>query len=119
MNLPTEKLYVSVNSVISDVLAVSLSIDILARFVGLSLAVVDLRNVLISLNLLKLRKAVCRTAVIGKLWLKWPQTLFHGCPQKFFHGGQCRYFAYTFLVAEDAMETDVHKVLVPCSILRQ
>jgi len=53
--------------------------------------------------LLKLSTAALRTAVIGKLWLEWPQTPFHGRPQKFFHAGQRRNFAYTFQVADDAM----------------
>jgi len=43
---------VFVNSNISHILAVSLSIDIIARFVSLSLVIVDLWNALISLNLL-------------------------------------------------------------------
>ena len=104
---------VSVNSVISNVLAVSLSIDVLARFVSLSSVIVDLWNVLISLNLLKLRSAVLYTVVIGKLWLEWPKTPFRGRPQKLFHGKQSRNFAYNFQVADDAMYTDVHKALAP------
>jgi len=78
---------VAVNSVTSNVLAVSLSIDILARFVSLSSVIFDLWNILISLNLLKIRSAVLRTAVIGKISLEWPQSPFPGRPQKFFHGG--------------------------------
>jgi len=33
----------------------------------------------------------------------------HGRPQKFFQGGQRRYFAYRFQIADDAIEMDVHK----------
>ena len=95
--------YFSVNSVTSKVLAVSLSIDILARSVILSSVLVDLWNVLISLNLLKLHSALLRTAVIGELSLEWPQYPFHGRPQKFFHGKQRRNFACTFEIADDAM----------------
>jgi len=69
-------LLVFVNSNISHILAVSLSIDIIARFVSLSLVIVDLRNILISLNLLKRHSPVLRTAVIGKLSLEWPQAPF-------------------------------------------
>jgi len=67
---------VFVNSAIFHILAVSLSVDIVARFVSLSLVIVDLWNVLISLNLLKLRSPVLRTAVSGRLSLEWPQTPF-------------------------------------------
>ena len=66
----------SVNSVISNVLAVSLSIDFIDRFISLSSVIADRWNVLISLNLLKLRSAVLRIAVIGKLSLEWPQASF-------------------------------------------
>jgi len=171
-----------VNSNISNILAVSLSIDIIARFVSLSSVtvqarnqrpegggnpaialpkfsqtyvfvrysnklhhfpppkisvgcgpvIVDLWNVLISLNLLKLRSAVLRTAVIGKLSLEWPQAHFLWPQAPFpwasaviFPGGKRRHFAYTFQVADDTMQTDVYKALYPfytkrnCSILRQ
>ena len=37
--------------------------------------------------------------------------LNHGRPQSFFQGGQHRNFAYTFQVADGAMEMDVHKTL--------
>jgi len=70
----------------TNVLAVSLSIDILARF-SLSSVIVDLWNASISLNLLKLSSAVLRTAVIGKLSLQWPQIPFMGVRRNFFMGG--------------------------------
>jgi len=60
---------VFVNSVISNVLAVSLPIDIISRLVSLSSVIVDLCNVLINLNSLKLRSTVLRIAVIGKFSL--------------------------------------------------
>jgi len=65
-----------VNSVISDDFAVSLSVDITARFVNYSSVLFDLWNVLNNCNLLKLRSTALRTAVIGKLSLWWPQTPF-------------------------------------------
>jgi len=37
----------------------------------------------------------------------------HGSRQKFFQGGQTRYFAYPFHVADDAMQIHVHKTLCP------
>jgi len=37
----------------------------------------------------------------------------HGRPQKFFQGEQCRYFAYPFQVADDAMPMNVHQTLNP------
>ena len=58
---------ISDNSVTSYVLAVSLSIDVIDRFVSLTSVIVDLQNVLISLNLLKLRSAVLRITMIVKL----------------------------------------------------
>jgi len=51
--------------------------------------------------------------VIGKLSLQWPQIPFHGRPEKFFHEGQRRNFAWTFQVADDSLQTDVHKALAP------
>jgi len=67
---------VFVNSVISNILAVSLSIDIIARFASISSVTDDLLNVLISLNLLKLRSAELRAAVIGTLsWAQAPYPL--------------------------------------------
>jgi len=80
---------------------------------------------LISLNLLKLRSALLRTAVIGKLSLDRPQTPFLWLSTVIFPGGQRRHFAYTCEVADDAMQTDVYKALYPfytkgnCSILWQ
>jgi len=80
---------------------------------------------LISLNLLKLRSAVLRIAVIGKLSLEWPQAPFLWASAITFPGGQRRHFAYTFQVADDAMQTDFYKALYPfftkrnCSILQQ
>jgi len=35
----------------------------------------------------------------------------HGCPQKSFHGGQLRNFAYPFQVADDAVHEDFYKTL--------
>ena len=90
----------------SNVLEVSLSIDIIARFGRLSSVIVDLWNLLISLNLLKLR-----SAVIGKLSLEWTQAPFPLASAEIFPGGQRRHFSYTFQVADDAMRTDVHKAL--------
>jgi len=78
---------------------------------------------LISLNLLKLRSAVLRTAVIGELSSEWPQTPFLWASAVTFPGEQRPYFAYTFQVADDAMQTDVYKALYPfftkrnCSML--
>jgi len=75
---------------------------------------------LISLNLLKLRSAVLRTVMIGKLSLEWPQA-----PFLWDSGGKRRHFAYTFQAADGAMQTDVYKAIYPfyakrnCSILRQ
>jgi len=112
---------VFVNSVISNTLAVPLSIDTIARFVSISSVIVDLLTVLISLNLLKLRSAVLRTATSGKLLLEWPQAPYSLASAETRGGGQRRHFAYTFQVADD----DVHKALYPfyatrnCSILRQ
>jgi len=63
--------------------------------------------------------------VIGKLSLEWPQTPFLWASAVIFPEGQRRHFAYTFQVADDAMQTDVHKALYPfftkrnCSILQQ
>jgi len=56
---------------------------------------------LISFKLLKLRSAVLRTAVIGKLSLELLQHPLHGRPQKYWE--QRRNFAYAFQVANDAM----------------
>ena len=84
-----------------------------------------MRNVLISLNLLKLRSEALRTALIGKLSSEWPQAPFPLASAEIFPGGQRRHFAYSFQVADDAMQTVVHKALYPfyarrdCSILRQ
>jgi len=80
-----------------NVLAVSLSIDIIARFVCLSSVTIDLWNVLISLNLLKLHSAVLRTAVIGKLSLGRVRRNFSR------RGGNVDIFAYAFQVSVDAM----------------
>ena len=113
-----------------NVLALSLSIDIIARFVSFLSVTVDLWNVLISLNLLKLYSAVLRTAVIGKLSLgrqwKGPQAPFPLASAEIFPvGEQHWHFAYAFQVSVDAMQTDVHKALYPfytkrnCSILRR
>jgi len=41
----------------------------------------------------------------------WTGESNHGCPQKFFQGGQRRHFAYLFQVAHVAMQMDVHKTL--------
>ena len=92
---------VFVNSVTSNVLAVSLSIDITAKFVSLSSVVVDLWNILISLNLLKIHSAVLHTAVIGKLSLgrqwKGTQAPFPLVSEETFPGGTtltfCLYFS--------------------------
>jgi len=73
---------------------------------------------LISLNLLKLRSAVLRTAVIGKLSLEWPQAPFLWASAVIFPEGKCRHFACTFQVADDAMQTDVYKALFPFYIKR-
>ena len=60
-------------SVRSNVFAVSLSIDIIFRIASFSSNIVDLPNVLINFNLLKLRATVLLTTLIGKLSLWWPQ----------------------------------------------
>jgi len=63
-------------------------------------------------------------AVMGKLSLDCPQAPFLWTPVVILPGGQRRHFAYTFQVADDAMQTDVYKALYPfftkmCSILQQ
>jgi len=68
---------------------------------------------LISLNLLKFRSAVLRTAAIGKLLLKWTQAPFPLASAEIFPVGQRRHFAYSFQVADDAMQMDVHKAFYP------
>ena len=78
---------VFVNSNISHILGVSLSIDIIARFVSFSSVIVDLWNVLTSLNLLKLRSVVLLIAVIGKLSLEWCQAPFLWASAVIFPGG--------------------------------
>jgi len=60
----------------SNVFAVSISVDIIARFVSLSSVIVDLSNFLINFNLLKLRSTVLRSAVIGKLSSYGPKSPF-------------------------------------------
>jgi len=53
------------------------------------------------------------------LYLACPQgvgshaPLPYGRPQKFFHGGKSRHFAYPFQVVDDATHMDVHKTLHP------
>jgi len=37
----------------------------------------------------------------------------HGRPQKFLQGGQSRYFAFRFQVADHTMQMDVNKTLCP------
>jgi len=76
-----------------------------------------------SLSLLKLRSAVLRTAVIGKLSLEWPQAPFLWAFAEIFpKEGNVEILLQ---VADDTMQTDVHKALYPfytkmnCSILRQ
>jgi len=75
--------------------------------------------------LLKLGSAVLGIAVIDKLSLEWPQAPFLWASSVIFPGGQRRYFAYTFQVADDTMQTDVYKALYSfftkknCSILQQ
>jgi len=66
---------------------------------------------LISLNLLKLRSAVLRIAVIGKLSSEWRQAPFLRASAGIFPRGERRHFASTFLVADDAMQLDVYKAL--------
>jgi len=100
-----------VNSNISHISAVSLSTDITARFVRFSSVIVDLWNVLISLNLLKLRSVVLCRAVIGSLSLEWPQVPFLWASAVIFPGGKRRHFAYTFQVADDAIQRNVYKAL--------
>jgi len=51
---------------------------------------------LISLNLLKLRSAVLRIAVIGKLSLEWPQAPILWAPAVFFQGGNVDIFLILF-----------------------
>jgi len=68
---------------------------------------------LISLNLLKLRAAVSRTAVIGKLSLEWSHAPFLWASAVIFPGRKRRHFAHTFQFADDAMQTDVYKALYP------
>jgi len=63
--------------------------------------------------LLKLRSAVLRTAVIGKLSLEWLQAPFLWASAGIFSGGKRRHFAYTFQVSDDAVQTDVYKALYP------
>jgi len=62
-------------------------------------------------QLAKLRSAVLRTALIGKLSLEWPQAPFLWASAVIFPGGKRRHFAYTFQFADDAMKTDVYKAL--------
>jgi len=70
---------------------------------------------LISFNLLKLGSAVLRIAVIGKLSLEWSQAPFLWVFAIIFPGRQRRHFAYTYQVANDAVQTDVCKALYPFS----
>jgi len=79
---------VFVNSVISNVFAVSLPLNIIARFVSLLSVKVDMWNVLISFNLPKFRSAVgyCVKQWSAKFPYDGPKLLFHGRPQKFFQG---------------------------------
>ena len=101
----------------TNVLGVSLSTDILARFVRLSSVTVDLWNASISLNLLKLRSTVLHTAVIGKLSLQWLQIIFHGRPEIFFHRGETSKF---WLYFSGCWRCNVNgRSQSTCSILRQ
>jgi len=107
----------SVDSVISNVLAVSLSIHIIERFVSLSSVIVDQWNVLICLNLLKLRSAVLCIAVIGKLSLDWPQAAFPWASAESFPWGTtskfCLYFSGCWRCNVNGSSRS------DCSILRQ
>ena len=87
---------VFVKSSISNALAVSLPVDIIARCVSFSSIIVDLWKVLISLNLLKLRLAVLRRGVIGKLSLEWPQAPFPWTSAEIFPGGATSTFCLQF-----------------------
>ena len=67
---------------------------------------------MISLHLLKLRSAVSRTAVIGQVSLEWPQVPIPWSSTEIFSGGESK-FCYTSQVADNAVQTDVHKALYP------
>jgi len=58
---------------------------------------------LITINLLKLRSAALRTAVMGKLSLEGPQPPFPWKSAEMLPYGERPKFAYTFLVADEAM----------------
>jgi len=78
---------ISVNSGISNVLAVSLSRYIISRFASFASIVVDLWNVLSSLNVPKLLSAALRTPVIRKRSLNVrAQALYMGVRRKFSRG---------------------------------
>jgi len=90
---------VAVNSVISDVLAVLLSIDIIAKFVGLSTIIVYLWNILNSLNLLKLRSAlrsIAHSSNRQKFVRMAPSSLSMGVRGKFSMGGNAEILLVLF-----------------------